>query len=254
MSANYGWTQDQDRELFLLVKTGNFLNKEIAEKLGRSPYSISYRLRKFGIKNTASSKVYGKWNKKYSDEFRKKVIAYFRNHNARETAEKFKISHGQTIGILETSRRSGLLPPKFKDQRNKKPWTASDYQFLLAHAGLMPRDWIAKKLNRGGLLGIKDRLELLGVSSKSLNGITLSQFREAFGTEPDFYLQTKAGPGRGGTPTYYKIIPWVWLDGEIRARRLHAPEPMRKLVRSMALFQDWVHDGDALKKMKRICR
>jgi hypothetical protein len=168
--------------------------------------------------------------------------------------EKFKLTKSELKSLQTVSYGDPLLSHLRKDTRNHAPWSTRELKFLLQHAGLKPREWIARKLKRGNAVCVKERLQTLGVSSRSLNGITLTQFISAFGRRPDFCLQTKAGPGpgRGGTPTYYKIIPWVYLEQELKSRRLKTAKSFRQLVRSMALFQEWVFEGDALEKMKRI--
>lgn len=249
------WTKAQERELTQLANQEKFFFTEIAEKIGKSPAAVRWKAKQLGL---ASSKSYlldrmGKWNSKHS-HLREPVMRYFMSHTAEETQKKFKLTQSEFKSITTVSYRDPKLKHLRKDKRNHNPWSAREFKFMLQHAGLKPRAWIAKRLKRGGPLGIKDRLETLGIASKSVNGITLSQFREAFGKEPGFYLETEAGPGRGKySATYYKIIPWVWLDQEIKARRLKTAPVFRQLVCSMAMFQEWIFDGDALDKLQRIC-
>lgn len=254
MNGKKQWSEENETALVNMASSGVFLNKDIANRLNKSPNLISWKLKQLGIKNTAAQAIMGKWNSKHS-HLREPAMRYFLTHTWEETREKFKLTESELKSLFTVGYRDPKLKHLRKDTRRKDGWTAKEFKFLLQHSGLMPRDWIASELNRGGRLGIKDRLEKLGVASKSVNGLTLSQFRVAFGREPEFYLMTKAGPGRGKySATYFKIIPWVWLEQELRARRLKTHKIFRKLIASMALFQEWVFDGNALKKMKRICK
>jgi len=90
-----------------------------------------------------------------------------------------------------------------------------------------------------------------------LNGLTISKFREAFGSDPNFFLQTCAGPKRqlkskGNSCSYYKIVPWVWLNQEIKNGNLRSHLIFSELTEAMALFQEWYFEGNALKKLKQI--
>lgn len=140
-----------------------------------------------------------------------------------------------------------------KDQRQHREWTTEEYIFLLRHAGLKPRDWIAKKLKRGGPIGIKERLQKIGVSSRTLNGLTVSQYRVAFGKEPSWYLETKAGPGNGSNVAmvgYYKIVPWVQLEKELRNRRICSDPTFETVIGTMSVFQKWVHGRSYIQSLK----
>ncbi len=258
MKDNYGWSQQQVEELIRLVKTGNILNKDIAEKLGKKPASVSFKLRRLGLKNTAAKKVIGKWNIKHA-HLREKVMTYFLTHTNEETAKKFNLTKSELKSIFTIGYRLPQFKHLRKDTRRHDAWSTKEYKFLLQHSGLKSRDWIAKKLNRGGELVIKDRLDLLGVSSVTLNGLTISKFRDAFGKNPEFYLQTEAGPKRqlkhkGNSCSFYKIVPWVWLDKEIKLKRLKTHAVFSQLIESMAIFQEWYFEGNALKKLKKICK
>lgn len=253
-AKTYFLTEKEKADVLSMALSGEILNKDIAAKFGRRPSAVSYCLRKLGVRNTAKDKVMGKWNIKHA-HLRESAMRYFVTHTAEETEKKFKLTHSEFKSLMTYGYRDKTLLHVRKDKRRHDSWTAYEFKFLLQHSGLMPREWIAKKLKRGGLEAIRGKLEQLSIASKSVNGLTLSQFREAFNKEPDFYLQTKAGPGQGKyNATYFKIIPWVWLDQELKAKRLKTHKIFRKLIASMALFQEWFFDGDALIKMQRICK
>jgi hypothetical protein len=117
-----------------------------------------------------------------------------------------------------------------------------------------------EKLKRGkNVCHIKEKLQALGLSSRTLQGLTLSQFIEAFGKRPEFYLLTDAGPNATSgahkrAHTHWRIVPWAWLDQELKAKRLKTMKELRLLIATRAQFQEWIFEGDALKKMKRIVR
>lgn len=253
MNAKYGWTDKETLEIVNMASSGAILNKDIAAYFDRRPAAVTFKLKTLGIKNTAIKYVIGKWNSKHA-HLREDLLRYYLTHSAEECQKRFKLTPSEFKSCLIYAYRIPEFKHLRKETRRHDAWTAYEFKFLLQHSGFRSREWIAKKLKRGGHLGIKDRLEMLGVASKSVNGLTLSKFREAFNKEPDFYLKTKAGPGRGKySATYYKIIPWVWLDQELKAKRLKTHKIFRKLIASMALFQEWVFEGDALIKMQRIC-
>lgn len=242
MPSKY-WTKEKINEVKNMVAAG-MTNMDISKKLGKSQAAIQIIAFRYwgGNPNYRIQKTKHK-------HLRGPVMKYFVTHSAEETMKHFKLTRSEFKSILTIGYRLPEFAHLRKDTRIKREWKSKDYKFLLRHAGLMPRDWIASKLGRGGIMGIKDRLEKLGVSSRTLNGITLSQFREAFGKEPSFYLKTKAGPGRNETPTYFKIIPWVYLNKELREKRLMAPKVFCQLAATMALFQEWIFEGDALNKL-----
>lgn len=249
MSKWKQWSQDEYDQLGLLIKEG-LTNPEIAQIMDRPRLAIAIKAQRYfgGNPNYLIKKT------KHA-HLRENVMRYYLTHTAEECQRKFKLTKSEFKSLCTVSYKIPELKHLRKETRRHDAWSAKEFRFLLQHSGLKPRDWIAKELNRGGHLGIKDRLERLGIASKSVNGLTLSQFREAFGTEPGFCLKTQAGPTRGvHGESYYKIIPWVWLDQELKARRLRTHKTFRQLIAAMALFQEWVFDGDSLKKMKRICK
>jgi len=247
------WSIKNTLQLQNMVLSGAMLNKNIAEYFGVKPNTISAKLKSMGLRNVAVKSIVGKWNQKHF-HLRESVMTYFLNHTADECCKKFKLTKSEFKSLMTSGYKDLRLKHLRKETRRRDAWSAREYKFLLQYSGLRPRWWIAKQLNRGGELGIKDRLDMHGISSKNLNGLTLSQFREAFGKDPDWFIQTSAGPGgnlHGGTNGFFKIIPWVYLKREIDSKRLHAHEIIVKLVEAMAMFQEWYFEGNALAKIKK---
>lgn len=248
------WTKSQERELIRLHSKNTMFFTEIAEKIGKPVQLVRWKAKQLGLESTQVTLRgrMGQWNAKHS-HLRELVMTYFLDHTWEETRKKFKFTQSELKSLFTVAYRDPKFAHLRKDTRTKREWNTKDYKLLLQNSGIMPREWIGKKLRRGNAHScIKERLQKLGVSSKNLNGITITQFREAFGNEPEFYIQTKAGPGRNGTPTYYKIIPWVWLDQEIKAKRLKTAKIFKDLIKSMALFQNWIFEGEALEKLGKV--
>jgi hypothetical protein len=257
---DFGWTEEQDLKLRRLVADGRKFNVEIAKEIGKQPASISWRIKKLGLAKSskrACAERFGKWNSKHSHH-RQAAMKYFMTHTWDETRKRFGLTQSELKSLFTVGYRMPQYKHLRKETRDHSRWTTKQLQFLLQHAGLRPRKWILKELGRGkNVCTIKERLQALGLSSRTLQGLTLSQFRKAFGKEPKFFLQTDAGPDGGlksSLPTRWKIIPWVWLDQELKSGRLKTAQELRRLISARAQFQEWIFQGQALKKMKRIVR
>lgn len=249
MSKWAEWKQEEYDLLGQLIKDG-LTNREISEIIERPFAAIAIKAQRiFGGNPNYRMKI------TKHKHIRKDVMTYFLNHTAEQTKDKFKLTQSEFKSVCTISYKIPELKHLRKDKRRHDAWSAKEFKFMLQHSGLMPRDWIAKKLKRGGHEAVRGKLELLNISSRTINGITISQFRVAFQKEPGFYLSTKAGPNGGITKSsHFKIIPWVYLNQEIKIGNLQAPRIFIQLVESMALFQEWIFEGNALNKMKIITR
>lgn len=249
MSKWAKWKQEEYDLLGQLIKDG-LTNREISEIIGKPLTAIAIK----------SQRIFG-GNPNYRikrtkhKHLRRSVMTYFLNHTAQETMKKFKLTESEFKSLCTVSYKMPELKHLRKCKKRRDAWSGREYQFMLQHSGLMPRDWIGKKLKRGSPVCIKEKLQQLNISSRTLNGITLSQYRSAFGKDPDFYIKTKAGPKGGiSQSSHFKIIPWVYLQEELRAQRLRAPKIFVQLVETMSLFQEWIYEGNVLKKMSKIVR
>lgn len=255
---NYGWDDSLDARLISLSKKKLFAT-EMAKELDKRPASVRWRMHKLGIESskTRVAERYGKWNIKHA-HLREAVMRFYQTHSYETTAKKFGLTKSEMKSLFSVCYRMAELKHLRKDSRLKSAWSTKQLKFLLQHAGLRPRKWIMEQLDRGkNVCVIKERLGTLGVSSRTLQGITLSQFRQAFEQEPSFYLKTDAGPDggpKGTLPTRWKIIPWVWLEQEIKAKRLKTPKEFGMLISARAHFQEWIFEGNALRKMKKIVK
>jgi len=255
--TEYGWSEDDEHRLRKLASKGSMFYTEIAEALGKTPQSVRWKAKKLGLQSTRATlrDRFGKWNSRHA-HLREPAMRYFLRHSFEETRKKFGLTKREMKSLMSASYLDPRLKHLRKETRDHSPWSAAQLKFLLRHAGLRNRDWIAERIGRGNRTCIKERMQALGIASRTIQGITLSQFIQAFGRRPDFYLQTAAGPNggaKGTLPTRWKIIPWVWLDQELKAKRLKTAPEFRHLVAAMAMFQEWIFEGNAIAKMKRIC-
>lgn len=169
-----------------------------------------------------------------------------------ETKEKFGLTHSELKSLFTYGYRSPEFKHLRKETRDHSPWKLDQLKILLRYSGLRPRQFVAEKIGRGNVKScIKERYKKLGIASRNLQGLTLSQFIKVFGKRPEFYFQTDCGPA---APTRWKIVPWVWLDEQIKTKKLETSTEMKILISARAMFQEWIFEGNAIKKMKRILR
>lgn len=177
-------------------------------------------------------------------------MRYFKTHTARETARKFKLRHGQIIGLNETSRLMGLMKPTFKDKRIKKPWTLEELLYLIRRAGIQPRSKIGQELGRGSARVIKEHLQTFNSGTKFLNGMPRSWAVQLWGGAAPQGIKTKAGPISPVTNFNFIIIPWV--ECEKLASKLPTDKKVKRMIKIMAKFQKWIHGTkNPLSKIKR---
>lgn len=254
--SEHGWTDAQVTTLKRLHSRGLMFYTEMAPLIGKPVQLVRWKAKQLGLVSTRVTLQgrFGQWNAKHA-HLRLAAMTYFLTHTAEQCQKKFKLTASEFKSLCSVSYKMPEYKHLRKETRDHSPWSTKQLKFLLRHAGLRPRKWVAEQIGRGNDICIKERLQSLGLSSRTLQGITLSQFRQAFGKDPDFYLQTDAGPSgnlHAEGSGHWKIIPWVWLDGEIKAKRLRAPKIFRQLIEARAEFQEWIFGGNALRKMKRI--
>lgn len=247
------WTEDEYARVRVLIKQG-LTTPEIAERIGRPRSGVAIKVQRVCGGNPNYRLKITKHK-----HLRVRLLRYYKNHTAIECQKHFGLTQIEFKSCLTVAYKLKSAKHIRKETRDHSPWSADQLKFLLQHAGLRPRQWIVERVGRGkSIYIVKERLMALGLASRNLQGITLSQFRQAFGKDPDFFLQTDAGPkGLSGVwlkAPHWKIVPWVWLDQEIKAKRLHARSEFRILISTHAMFQEWIFEGNALKKMKKIVR
>lgn len=237
-----------DQLLAELLKT--MLIKDIARAYGIRSANLAYRCRRLGIKS--SSKM-GEWNKVYSLEQRQKVIRVYKTNTASETAKLVGLTKGQVIGLMETSRRMGIIGNAFKDKRNKAPWTFKERLSLIRMAGLVNRSEIGKRLGRDGQRNIKERMRNdFNSGTKFLHGMPITWVRELIPMDlEDRKVQTTAGPRgviNGAVRTCFRIVPWTDLEQVTFAIRLDPS--LKSAIRAMARFQRFIWQCDDNEKIR----
>ena len=245
MSKWKTWSHEELMYLQILIESGHS-NPEIAEIMDRPLTGIAIKSQRVcgGNPNYMKKKTKHK-------HLREPVMRYFLDHSAEQTMKKFKLTASEFKSLFVAGYMDPRLKHLRKDKRNKDLWTSRHYKILLQNSGLKPREEISKMIGKGNVNScIKDRLRALKVASKSINGITISQYRSAFNSEPGFYIQTKAGPTGGvHSSSHWKIIPWVYLEKEINDKKIKAPKITKDLVSAMALFQNWIFEGKAYERL-----
>ena len=219
-------------------------NPEIAKKLNVSKARIACILQK----HYGGNSNYRKRITKHRHLHKEALIAY-QNNNFNEAAKELNLTLSEMKSCLSLAYKDPKLKHIRKDSRRKDKWTSEQLIKMLQMIGLRPRNAIAKKIKRDNERVVKEKLQHLGLKyPKYLNGLTLSRYREIFGVEPQFYIQTDAGPGNGPgdhIATFFKIVPWVYIQDQIMSGELRPPQIIKQWIKIMSDFQEWIHNGDA---------
>jgi len=252
------WTDDEIGYLLLLAESGHTLD-ETAQQLKRTKIQVTTkvaRLRRHGAKLTFfDSKI------KYPIELKEQVLKYYQTHSFAETARQFSLKPNELKSLLTRAYGKKELKLYRKDNRCKRKWDTQDLVVMLKLGGLKRRDAIAKQLGRSKSRhhSVKDRLRELNISSRQINGLTLSQFHAVFGAKPKHFITTKAGPP--GRPSVscksgccrWKIIPYVEINRMIKDKELRVSKTLRLAFEAMAMFQRWIWNDKnlSIEKIKK---
>lgn len=214
---------------------------EIAQELNCSKHSVTM----FRQRHIGPNPNYMKRKTKHK-HLREDVFKYFQKHSYKECMEKFGLTKSELKSIFTVGYKIDALKKYRKDSRRKDAWTEEQIKEMLKCIGLLSRKEIAKRIGRGNARVIKEKLQHLGMTyPKYTNGLTMSRFRAIFGCEPEFYLETTAGPGRGMyASTFFKIVPWCWIKDAIESGDLSPASPIIAWVNAMADFQEMIHGKD----------
>jgi hypothetical protein len=259
------WTPAMVAELRRLVGRNELFMYEIADVMRLPRTSVLHKCRQLRIRSAPPGR-FAEWNRKHA-HLREDVLTYFLTHSFDETAKRF----GLTRSEMKSCMSAGYLDPKLKHLRKEwrphTPWSTKDWLFMVRHAGVRERVWIAKKLKRGHTYNsVKDSLAKFRGSGKYMNGMPWQWASQVFGLDAHHIaIQTKAGPTGGRGIFRYRIIPWVTCErliSEGRVRKVYGKgkcRPERKLaspaitihpevvagVRAMARFQRWIHGTES---------
>ena len=241
------WSDNEQLLLGNLIEAG-FTNKEIAKMMNRSLVAVRIKSQRYysGNKNGKTKHAH----------LREKVLTYFLNNSAEETKKHFNLTDSEFKSLMTVAYGQKSLRHLRKDERNKRPWMAHHYKILLQNAGIKPRSWIAKKIGKGNVNScIKERLEKLGIASRTFNGLTLTSYGRLFGKNPRKFLKTNAGPGRGKhAPTFFKIVPWVEINKDLKDKYVETTNLMKLVIDARAQFQNWIFDGEYKSKIEKKLR
>lgn len=247
------WTKEQDLKLISLSKENKYFYSEIAEKLNMLPSRVRNRAKILGLSSTKEiiRSRGGEWNRKHS-HLKEKVMTYFLNHSNEETMKKFNLTKSEIKSLFTCGYRDQKLKHLRKDKRIKTPWTTDQIKTLLQYSGLRPRKYVARIIGRGNQVCIKEKLQSFGLSTRTLQGINYSQYIRSFNKKPSIYFQTDCGPRALKGETLWKIVPWVQLQKEVKLKKINPPEVLKQFISARAMFQEWIFEGNALNKMKKI--
>lgn len=245
------WTDSERLLLTVLVESGDHTNPEIAKIMGLGRNQVACEATRLGLKNTC----YRKQRIVKHKHLRMPAMKYFVTHTFEETMERFGLTRSELRSIQTVSYRDPKYDHLRKDTRRNDSWSLDETLFLLRHAGLKPREWIAKKLNRGTMHSVKEMTSRLDIKSRYVNGLP-QRLAEILLGYPVEGMKTKAGPtgGMRNGDFCYRIVPWVCLYPW--ARQSNVPDHLVLALGALSRFQKWIHGTrsmDAtLEKIERI--
>jgi predicted transcriptional regulator len=165
----------------------------------------------------------------------------------KEIREKLSLNKSEMKSCLSRAYNDPKLAHLRKDKRRRDSWSSKELRFLFRWSGIISQEEINKHLKRGkNRIVIKEKLQSLGLCSKNINGLTLNKFKSIFKREPVYVLETHAGsPASKFTDiARWKIIPWCHVEEMLNDGVIGQTEAFKTYVKSMALFQKWVHGED----------
>lgn len=224
-----------------------FTNPEIAKILGITKCTVALLSTRWLNGNPNYLKRVSK-----HAHIREDVFKYFLDHTFFETKQHFKLTDSELKSLMTVGYRLKELKQYRKDNRKRDLWTDKQIKASLQMAGLLPRNEIAQKIGRDNARVIKEKWMALRVSNpKTINGMTLTQFKKLFNCNPKVIIHTKAGPGRGACigSTFFKIIPWVWIQDALAIGSIECDNLHRSMIQTKVAFQKWIHDNDVYKSI-----
>jgi hypothetical protein len=178
------------------------------------------------------------FNQKYSDKFLSEFMRYYADHSYSECAKKYKVPIVRIKTYTYLARKRGL-EFKRKDFRRKDAWALKETLFLIRNAGIVPREYIAKRLKRGSYHSVKEALARLKCSSVYINGIPASWFHIEKIKKRAIETRARSGGNKKNKTGFHpKIVLWVDLN---ELKDLIENDSLKSTIRAMALFQAWIH-------------
>jgi len=230
------WTAAEERELTRRMRARESYDT-IAAAIGRTAVAVQVR----AIRLRLTPPV-GTSNAKHK-HLRESAMAYYLTHSFGETAERFGLTLSELKSLMTSGYRDPTLRHLRKETRRHDAWSFDETMLLLRAAGVQPRTWIARRLDRGTKEAVKEQMARLGVRTRYVNGIPLTWLRELVGCSVEAGFKVKAGSGGGGRhgrgATHTHLVPWVqaWPIAAL----YDAPEHLVEAFRAMARFQMKIH-------------
>jgi hypothetical protein len=239
------WKSEKEAELIRWLKTEQFTNAEIALKMGLNVNQITTKANSLGYINP----VYRKRITKHA-HLREKVMTYFLTHTSEETRVRFGLTQSEIKSLFTVGYRDPRFSHLRKDSRRKDAWTLEETLFLLRHAGIRERGWIAKKINRSTARNIKERMQKWGAATKHLNGMPLSWARQFWPNDLlESRIHTKAGPSGGTGIWRFQIIPWH--ECLRLSRKYPTAVEICAGIRAMVRFQEFIYGTKSSVSIRR---
>ena len=239
------WDPKKEAELIRWVNSKRYTYPEIAQKMGLKKNQIATKANHLGLKNPAYLRRVTK-----HAHLRQIVMTYFLTHSWEETRVRFRLTSPELKSLFTVGYRDPKYSHLRKDTRRKDPWTLEEMLFLIRHAGIRERSWIAKKLNRGCGTNIKERLQKWNASSKHLNGMPATWAIQLWGSAfSERRIRTKAGPSGGNDMWRFQILPWQ--DCLKLSEQYSTDEIIKAGIRAMVKFQKFIFNTESASVIRR---
>jgi hypothetical protein len=228
------------RQIANLIKQGK-TNPEIAQELGVSRARIAL----ISQRELGGNPNYMIRKTKHA-HLRGDLLAFYMAHTAQETMEYFGLTASEFKSCLSVAYGMKEFALLRKDTRTKEKWSGSEVATMLRYAGILRRNKIAKIINRGNARTVKEKCLALNVSTRNINGVNLTQFRNMFGFEPKYQIRGEAGPGSTARNRFV-IIPWAYVAKCYE--RVNHDKTLLKIFEAYAMFQRFIWGGNPWRKM-----
>lgn len=242
------WTDKDTEYLKARLSDKTVFMSEIAFDLGKKSNQVRYHARKLGWSGKQNYRK-SEWNIKYNLDLVKQVMDYFLLHSKNETMKHFELSSKSFKSIMERGYKRKEFSHMRKDNRRKDPWSFDEELFVIRHAGVVPSDWIAKKLSRATGRNIKERLKnKMNAKSEWLNGMPYSLAKETWPNDKSLLklsIKTEAGP------THFKFRVIQWHDAFALAKKHNADETTLACLDSLRKFAEFIHGTKSKGAIKR---
>lgn len=247
-----GWTEYQVTRLKELCSLNKYFMNEIGERIGKNPQSVRWVAHKLGVWSKPEGRQ-GEKNIKHK-HLQEEVMKYFLTHTLKETEDHFNLTPSNLSSLFTNAYKDSKFKHLRKDRRNHTPWSDRDWIFMVRHSGIMPREWIAKKLKRGETYNsVEDALAKFKGLGKYMNGMPVRWAANIFAAEELAHaIKTRAGPtgcSERGSDFRYLLIPWVTAERLIKHKEL--PKEVRIGIEALARFQCFIHGTKCEQTIRR---